>query len=136
MDTYPRAVLTTAAQGLLAGAWSAAGELPASRRRLARAGSVLVVGAIAAIADREEEPEPMVRPEIDARGLAVAAGAVAISVGLAVQRRRLEKRWLAALIRDGHPHPHRAMAVRMGLLSIAGALPGQLIKVHEQRRPR
>jgi hypothetical protein len=44
-STYPRAVLTAALQGLLTGAWVAAGELPAHNRRLVRAGSVLSLSA-------------------------------------------------------------------------------------------
>ena len=144
-STYPRAVLTAALQGLLTGAWVAAGELPARRRRLVRAGSVLSLSAVAAVGGRgdsgePDEPEPTAEQYAaggaDKRKLAVAAAAVGISVGLVVGRRQLEKRWLAALTRAGHPHPHRALALRMGLLSFAGTLPGRLVEVREGRRPR
>jgi hypothetical protein len=143
-STYPRAVVTAALQGLLTGAWVAAGELPTRRRRLVRAGSVLSLSAIASIGDRDDsgkpEPEPTAEQyaawDVDRRKLAVTAVTLGASVGLAIGRRQLEKRWLAALARDGHPHPHRALALRMGLLSFAGTLPGRLVKVYEGRRPR
>jgi hypothetical protein len=139
-STYPRAVLAAALQGLLTGAWVAAGELPTARRRLARAGSVLSLSAVASIGDRAEPEEPAAEPrrprEIDARTLAVTAASIGISVGLIVGRRRLEQRWLGALTRAGHPYPYRALGLRMGLLSFAGTLPGKLVEVHEGRRPR
>jgi hypothetical protein len=141
-STYPRAVLTAALQGLLTGAWVAAGELPTRGRRLVRAGSVLSLSAAASIGDRGDpgEPEPTAEQyaawDVDRRKLAVTAVSLGVSVGLMAGRRRLEKRWLAALARDGHPHPYRALALRMGLLSFAGTLPGRLVEVYEARRPR
>jgi hypothetical protein len=138
-SSYPRAVLTAALQGLLTGAWVAAGELPAGKRRLVRAGSVLSLSAVAAIGepDDADAPEPSAEQyanwDVDKRKLAVTAVSLGVAVGFAVGRRRLEKRWLAALVRDGHPYPHRALALRMGLLSFAGTLPGRLVKVHEGR---
>lgn len=144
-STYPRAVLAAALQGLLSGAWVAAGELPVRERRLVRAGSVLSLSAVASVGARGEsgepdEPEPTAEQyaasDVDKRKLAFAAAAIGLSVGLMVGRRQLEKRWLAALARAGHPHPHRALALRMGLLTFAGTLPSRLVKVHEGRRPR
>jgi hypothetical protein len=127
---------------LLTGAWVAAGELPAGRRRLIRAGSVLSLSAVVSIGggDDGDEPEPTAERyaswDVDKRKLAVTAVSLGVSVGLAVGRRRLEKRWLGALTRAGHPHPQRALALRMGLLSFAGTLPGGLVRVHEARRKR
>jgi hypothetical protein len=131
-------------QGLLTGVWVAAGELPVARRRAVRAGSVLVLSAVASLVDRGEADEPTHGDdsaagrdgprEVDVRKLAVTAGAIGASVGLVVGRRRFETRWLDRLTRDGHPHPQRALAVRLGLFSFAGTLPARLIKVYEQRR--
>jgi hypothetical protein len=45
-------------QGVFTGVWVAAGELPAPRRRLARAGSVLTLAALASIDDRGDGGEP------------------------------------------------------------------------------
>lgn len=141
-STYPRAVLAAATEGLLSGAWVAVGELPVRERRLVRAGSVLSLFAVASVSARGEpgEPEPTAEQyaawDVDKRKLAFAAAGIALSVGLMVGRRQLEQRWLAALARDGHPHPHRALALRIGLLTFAGTLPGRLVKVHEGRRPR
>jgi len=144
-STYPRAVLAAALQGLLTGAWVAAGELPTRGRRLARAGSVLSLSAVASVGARgdsgePDETEPTAEQyaawDVDKRKLAAAAASIGLSAALVVGRRQLEKRWLAALARDGHPHPHRALALRMGLLTFAGTLPGRLVKVREGRRPR
>lgn len=132
--TFSRAVGAAAMQGLATGTWVAAGELPARQRQLARIGSVLTISAVTgAVAARRAAKDPKaaaeryVEGELDRRQLAVAVASSALTIGLVVQRRRLEKRWLAALIRDGHPHPHRALALRMGLLVFAGSLPGRLI---------
>jgi hypothetical protein len=67
------------------------------------------------------------------QGLLTGAS-IAVGLGMIVGRRQVEKRWLAALTRAGHPLPHRALGVRMGLLSFAGTLPGRLVKVHERRK--
>jgi hypothetical protein len=138
-SSYPRAFASAALQGLLTGAWVAAGELKTRDRRLVRAASVVSLSAVASIGDKEKhegepEPEHDTVPAVDKRKLAVTAVAIGVSVGWAVGRRQLEKRWLAALTRGGHPHPHRALALRMGLLSFAGTLPARLVKVHESRR--
>ena len=134
--TYPRAVLSAALQGLLSGAWIAAGELPAAQRRLLRAGSVLVLSAAAfAVGGDGDDGDQADQPrELGPARVAVSAGLVGASVGAVIGRRRFERYWLAKLARDGHPHPHRVLAVRMGLVSFAGTLPGRLVKVHEHRR--
>lgn len=140
--TYPRAVVAAALQGLLTGAWVAAGELPTRQRRLARTGAVVTLSALAAFGERDEADGPERTAEqfaawgADKRKLAVTAATIGLSVGFAIGRRQLEKRWLAALDRDGHRNPHRALAVRMGLISFAGTLPGRLVRVREGRRSR
>ncbi|WP_305785091.1 hypothetical protein [Symbioplanes lichenis] len=61
-------------------------------------------------------------PPIDKRKLIATGVAFAISGGAIVGRRFLERRWLARLERQGHPHPYRALGVRMGAISGASAL--------------
>jgi hypothetical protein len=46
--------------------------------------------------------------------------------------RQLEKRWLARLIRQGHPHPHRALGLRMAAVWAAASLPARLLTVRKQ----
>ncbi|MDY7090940.1 MAG: hypothetical protein SYR96_38375, partial [Actinomycetota bacterium] len=69
----------------------------------------------------------------DKRRAAMGAAVVALSVGAMVGRRRLEKRWLAGLTRSGHPHPTRALAVRIAAIEFAAQL---ALQFAEQRRPR
>ncbi|GID32973.1 hypothetical protein [Paractinoplanes brasiliensis] len=69
----------------------------------------------------------------DKRRAAMGAAVVALSVGAMVGRRRLEKRWLAGLTRSGHPHPTRALAVRIAAIEFAAQL---VLQFAEQRRPR
>jgi hypothetical protein len=71
----------------------------------------------------DEAPRPLDRKRV---ALVIAAGA--LGVGAMVGRRRLENRWLDKLARDGHPHPHRALAVRMGLVSAGLALTNRLAR--------
>jgi hypothetical protein len=52
---------------------------------------------------------------------------VAVNVG----RYRLRKRWLAKLTRDGHPHPTRALAVRMAAFEFAHQL---ALQIRDRRR--
>ena len=72
-----------------------------------------------------------------ARRQAVLAGAaglttvVAVSVGAAVAVHRLERRWLERLTRQGHPHPHRALGVRMAALYSAVVVPSRLLAVRK-----
>ncbi|WP_306204286.1 hypothetical protein [Actinoplanes sp. RD1] len=61
-------------------------------------------------------------PAVDKRKLVATGLAFAISGGAIVGRRFLERRWLARLERKGHPHPYRALGVRMGAISGATAL--------------
>ncbi|MFI5496524.1 hypothetical protein [Actinoplanes sp. NPDC051859] len=79
--------------------------------------------------DLDSSPEPVSK----ARLIAGGAG-VAIAVATMIAGRRLEKRWLAGLTRNGHTHPHRALGVRMGLISFAATLPSGLIRAHEARQ--
>lgn len=83
------------------------------------------------------EGGPVVDPEpaftFDKRKAALGAAVVALSVGAMVGRRQLEKRWLARLTRNGHPHPTRALAVRMGAVEFAGALALQAAEMRKDR---
>jgi hypothetical protein len=66
--------------------------------------------------------------------LAGAAGlttAVAVSVGGAVAVRRLERRWLDRLTRQGHAHPHLALGVRMAALYSVAVVPSRLLAVRK-----
>ena len=142
-SSYVRAVSMSALQGLLTASWIAAGELSTARRRVARVSAVAALSAVASIGDRSEpeQPEPagkdgdtVAEAKAATRSLALTAVVVGGSIAMIVGRRRFERRWLEALARDGHTHPHRALAIRMGLLSVAATLPGRLIKVREARR--
>jgi hypothetical protein len=75
-------------------------------------------------------PTPADATPVDARKVAVTLVLGVVSIGTTIGRRRLEKRWLARLEANGHEHPHRALAVRMGLLSAAVTLPGRLYAAH------
>jgi hypothetical protein len=143
--SYPRAVAMAALQAALTSSWIAARDLSPMRRRLTRTGLVAAIGAVSyVVSPRSEdssddsgaeivvgqrpmlvseftvEPEPT--PAFDKRKAAVGAAVVALSVGAMIGRRQLEKRWLARLTRNGHPHPTRALAVRIGAVEFAGAL--------------
>ncbi len=67
-----------------------------------------------------------------AAAVAVLGGVAAASVGVALAGRRLERRWLARLIRQGHPHPHRALGLRMAALWAAASLPARLLTARGQ----
>jgi hypothetical protein len=77
--------------------------------------------------DPTETEPPGVSPLVTT-AVATAGGglAMAIMVGSSV----LQKRWLERLHQSGHPHPHRALAVRVAVLSFVGTLPGRLLEVH------
>ena len=62
-------------------------------------------------------------------GAAVLTTAVAAAVGAVAAGRVLERRWLARLIRHGHPYPHRALGVRMAALYAVMVVPGRLLAV-------
>ncbi len=136
---YAAAIGPAALQGLVSAGWVAAEELPAGARRLVRLGLSLALAAVgAALRDRAEDegpPAPQQPPRADpavtpARATAAALLVPALSLGPVLLRQRLEKRWLGQLTRGGHPHPHRVVALRIGLLSMAGTLASDLAKRH------
>ncbi|MBB2944559.1 hypothetical protein FB565_004288 [Actinoplanes lutulentus] len=157
--TYPRAIGLAALQAVLSSAWIAARELPPAKRRLARLGTVAVVGAVGYLvspddastsedafdADAElivgENPFPVSEgaatsepePPFDKRKAALAVGAIGLSVAAIVARHQLEKRWLTRLTRNGHTHPTRALAVRMAGLEFAAQLAFQFADVRKAR---
>lgn len=152
--TYAGAVSSAILQGVTAGAWVAAGGLSPGRRRLVRAGLVAAgmgVGMVQARrAVRPEEPHlldsPILVKDVLAREVPDEAEAerklpsraalvgIGVSTGLAVGGRWLEKRWLARLARNGHARPHRALGVRMGLLTAGTILVSELFTVAEAGR--
>ena len=69
----------------------------------------------------------------DRKRVALTVGLGAVSVASLVGRRRVERLWLARLVRNGHSHPHVALGVRMGLISAGLALAGELGKRLDQR---
>jgi hypothetical protein len=154
---YLRALAEVGLDVASVGAWVAAAELPPPRRRLAR-GALAAVGVAVAVpgirADRPiaantakpSSPSAGSRlPYVDAGiridasqrrrpalvGAAVLTTAVAASVGAAVAGRQLERRWLARLTRHGHPHPHRALGVRMAALYAVMVVPSRLLAVRK-----
>jgi hypothetical protein len=144
--TYLSAVATSVAQAVLTAAWIAAGGLPPARRRTVRAGASAAVAAAGVLAGRRDDPEITWTPET---GLVVkgedgtprprpstnaTAAAVVLGLGMIVTRRQIEKRWLARLQRDGHEHPYRRLALRMGLLTVATTLPEKLIAARREQR--
>lgn len=84
----------------------------------------------------EEETAEARRRVVLASAVAVGAviTAVAVSVGVAAVSQKVERRWLARLTRHGHPHPHRALAVRVAGLHAAVAVPGRLLAVRQETR--
>ncbi|WP_212987044.1 hypothetical protein [Actinoplanes auranticolor] len=85
-------------------------------------------------ADDPSEDDPSRRRRAvlaGAVGVGVLTTAVAASVGVALAGRQLERRWLARLTRHGHPHPHRALALRMAGLYAALTVPSRLIVVRQ-----
>ncbi|MFC3381009.1 hypothetical protein [Couchioplanes azureus] len=147
MNSYGQATGSAALQGLMTGVWVAAGELSPAKRRLARLGTVVAVAGAGAVRERvfpDPAPAPALpeaddtgEPEVISKAKLIGIGAgVAVSVAAMVAGRRLEKRWLAALTRDGHAHPYRALAVRLGLISFGATLAPNLIRVREARHGR
>ena len=136
--SYTRAVASAALQAAVSGAWIAARELSPAKRRLARFGTVAAVAAIGYVVS-SESPEAGEKPEaadFDRRqAAALGLGVVAGTAGI-VGRRQLEKRWLARLTRDGHPHPTRALAVRMTAAHFALHLALKLADLHKDRSGR
>ncbi len=83
-------------------------------------------------ADEPTEADGSPRRRAVLAGAVVAAmltTAVAASVGATVAGRGLERRWLARLTRHGHPHPHRALGVRMAALYAVVVVPSRLLAV-------
>lgn len=151
--TYTGAMSSAVLQGLSTAVWVTAGGLPPGRRRAVRAGVVAVGVAVAAVQYRREqqrEPRLLDRPvlvkdvlagevtpaEQAGPGLPPRATlvALAVSTGVALGGRQVEKRWLARLIRDGHPRPHRSLGIRMGMLMTATALVSEVVAVVDDRR--
>jgi hypothetical protein len=90
--------------------------------------------------DRPDEPDDPTeaetspfRPLLDTTAGRIALG---ISVGIMLSSSFLRKRWLAGLSRSGHPHPHRALALRVAAVSFAAALPARLIEAREPAAKR
>ncbi|SFF30551.1 hypothetical protein SAMN05421541_108312 [Actinoplanes philippinensis] len=158
--SYQRAVAVAAMQAALSIAWIAARELPPAKRRLARFGTAAAVTTIGWVTSPKEpepdeteaepetrelvvgdrpflvsEPQPVSggdEPAVpfDKRKAVVGAALLGLTVAAVVGRRKLEKRWLARLTRNGHPHPTRALAVRVGALEFAGQLVLQVADAH------
>lgn len=147
---YAGAVGTAALQGLVSAVWVAAEELPPGARRLTRLGMSLAVAAVGAGTTRDATEEgatgrPPERRPTDAPAAAspgrltaapgrLAAAAVllpVVTVGPMILRRRLERRWLDQAAAGGHLHPHRVVALRIGLLSFLMTLVSNLVKAHQ-----
>ncbi|MEV4276920.1 hypothetical protein [Actinoplanes xinjiangensis] len=154
--SYGRAAAVAALQAALSSTWIAARELSPAKRRLARLGTTAAVAAIGyvtspkepdgqsdgepgdlVVADRpfpvSEPPVPEEAPEpaFDKRKAVVGLAMIGLTVAAVVGRRTVEKRWLARLTRNGHPHPTRALAVRIGAIEFAGQF---ALQVAEARR--
>ncbi|MCM4085005.1 hypothetical protein [Paractinoplanes hotanensis] len=158
-SSYSRAVTVAAMQAVFNSAWIAARELSPAKRRLARVG-VIAIGAagyagatpdtrrairevraeVESLRDKEDEPEssrdsaeePPATPDssFDKRRAVAIVGALGLTIAVTLGRRRLEKRWLARLARDGHAHPTRALALRMAPVAFAAELAIQIIDMH------
>ncbi|MEU8242238.1 hypothetical protein AB0C07_28640 [Actinoplanes missouriensis] len=161
--SYGRAVGLAALQAVLSSTWIAARELSPAKRRLARLGTVAAVAAVGWVAAPKDAPDsdsddqigpavganpylaaegaaspddasqPDSEPPFDKRKAALVAGGIGIGVAAMAGRRQLEKRWLARLTRNGHPHPTRALAVRMAGVEFVGQLAMQLNDVRKAR---
>lgn len=134
MNAYVRSAGSSALQGLSTGLWVAAGELSPGRRRLARLGVVAVTAAAFSAGSQvapppEQQDEERERPSFDKRSLIVLGAGLACAVAGTVGGRLLERRWLARLERKGHPHPHRALGLRLGAISGATALAGDVARL-------
>ena len=148
--TYLGAVGKAVAQGAMTAAWIASAELPKAQRRALRFGATAAVWVPAWVAvardrieyhytvgeglmirrpDGTEERRPVRTASLAATGASVLFGA-----GMIIGRERLQKRWLARLERQGHEHPHRALALRMGLLAMAETLGGRLVAAQQAKQ--
>jgi hypothetical protein len=141
-------------QGLTTGLWVAAGGLTPPRRRAVRAAIVVGCAGVAVLESRLEKEKPQlldtpvlvkdvlareVTPpaesgvELPSRATLVA---IAVSSGLTLGGRLLEKRWLARLVRTGHTRPYRSLGIRMGVLAATTTLASEVVEVVEARRVR
>jgi hypothetical protein len=141
---YLRAIGSAVGQGALTGAWIATGELPKAQRRALGLGTMAVVMVSAWVASARDKTEYhytvgeglMIRhpdgteERRPVRKASLAATAL-YGTGMLIGRRQLEKRWLTRLERQGHTHPYRALALRIGMLATAGALGRRLIAMNE-----
>jgi hypothetical protein len=150
--TYAGAVSSAIFQGVVTGAWVTAGALPAGKRRAVRAGITVVSVGTAMVQlrlEKKDEPQLLTTPvavkDVLARDVGsgesgrrpvsrATVAALVLSTGLAIGGRRLERRWLARLSEAGHAHPHRALGVRMGVLTAATTLVSDVLAVVETRR--
>ncbi len=147
--TLALAVANAGLDGLMTVVWVAAGELSPMGRRGVRLGVTTAVAAVGYVTTKdkseppaaaEDEPQPPAGddgepavPPFDKRKMAVTAALLAVSVGTMVGRRRLERRWTARLAEQGHPHPTRALAVRLGALAFGAGLLRQLAEAPARR---
>jgi hypothetical protein len=144
--------MTAGLEAVYAGVWVAAGELPTGKRRVARVALMAATAAVGAVKERsdpadqsEQAAEDKASPAEKARDraqsmtdedkrrlakkviLAATTGPV-----LAVGRRQLRKRWLTRL--SGHPHPQRALAVRMAALTFVISLARHALTAAKSQR--
>lgn len=93
----------------------------------ARSGLPFVDAGIRVPAGEPSGGKAAARRRVVLAGAAGLTTAVAVSVGAAVAVRRLERRWLERLTRQGHPHPHLALGVRMAALYSVMVVPSRLL---------
>lgn len=151
--TYAGAVSSAIFQGVVTGAWVTAGALPVRKRRAVRAGITAASMGVAMVQlrlEKKDEPQLLATPvlvkDVLARDVAepgdagkrsvprATVAALVLSTGLALGGRWLEKRWLARLSEAGHAHPHRALGVRMGVLTAATTLASDVVSVVDAHR--
>ena len=136
---HVRRIGSTVLQAVVTGSWTAAGELPPGKRRVVRAATVAAGTAISwVISPPEDRPAPGTEksgpPEPEAKhSNAAALAATVLAVGVIVGTRVLEKRWRERLRRAGHPHPHRALGLRLGLLSVAGSVAANVVTAYTKK---
>ncbi|GAB7045494.1 hypothetical protein [Catenuloplanes indicus] len=97
----------------------------------ARSGLPFVDAGIRVPAGEPSGEKASARRRVVLAGAAGLATAVAVSAGAAMAVRRLERRWLERLTRQGHPHPHRALGVRMAALYSVVVVPSRLLAVRQ-----